>query len=105
MQIATLAVGQRVTIASGDALRFERVVSDSRCPIGVTCIWAGEVTVALTLRTPTGGESFTLSDQAPTRVVGGHSFALLSVDPHPTANSTIPERAYRATIRTELAPD
>jgi hypothetical protein len=99
VQTATLAVGQTVTIATGMVLSFERVLSDSRCPSGVTCVWEGEVTVALTLSESVGTGAFTLSDHAPTRVVSGYSFTLVSVQPLPTAGSTIPEAAYRATIR------
>ena len=95
----TLAVGQRAVIAVGVLVSFDRVVSDSRCPVGVACVWEGETTVALTLKQPAGTEAFTLSDHAPKREVGGHSFTLLSVAPVPTAGSTIPEDAYRVTLR------
>lgn len=40
------------TLCSGDqlyfgnkAVKFKEVISDSRCPEGVTCIWAGEIKV------------------------------------------------------------
>jgi len=97
--LTTLAVGQTATIASGMVLYFERVLSDSRCPSGVTCVWEGEVTVALTLSGSMGSDAFTLSDHATTRVVSGTSFTLVSVQPLPTAGSTIPEASYQATIR------
>jgi len=40
----SLGVGDSATIA-GENLKFKflNVISDSRCPEGVTCIWAGEV--------------------------------------------------------------
>jgi len=42
---AVLAPGQRLIIAGEDLqIRFIRVSQDSRCPKGVYCIWAGEVT-------------------------------------------------------------
>ena len=46
-----LPVGQSATI--GDELltvSFQSVTADSRCPIGVLCIWAGEGVVALEAR-------------------------------------------------------
>ena len=95
----TLAVRQTATIASGVTLSFDRVVSDSRCPSGVACVWVGEVTLALTLSGPGGTEAFTLSDQSPMRVVDGYTVQLISVEPSPTTGSTIPESSYRATIR------
>ena len=43
-----LNVGQSITIASEDLkLRFDAVVSDSRCPSDVQCIRAGEAEVTL----------------------------------------------------------
>jgi hypothetical protein len=98
-QTTTLAVRQTTTIAAGVALSFDRVLSDSRCPSGVVFAWEGEVTVALTLSESSGTATFTLSDHSPTRVVGGYSFQLVSIQPIPNAGTAIPEGAYRATIR------
>jgi hypothetical protein len=39
----TLSVGQSVSVRGEDlTITFVEVVSDSRCPTGATCIWAGE---------------------------------------------------------------
>ena len=39
----TLPVGQSATVSGEDlAVKFEAVTTDSRCPRGVYCIWAGE---------------------------------------------------------------
>lgn len=39
----TLTPGQTADVAGEDlSIRFVEVVSDSRCPKGATCIWAGE---------------------------------------------------------------
>src|SRR4030042_1535090 len=41
----SLSLGQRALIAGENlGIRFEEVTEDSRCPRGVTCIWAGRVT-------------------------------------------------------------
>src|SRR4030042_6598201 len=41
----SLSIGQRALIAGENlGIRFEEVTEDSRCPRGVTCIWAGRVT-------------------------------------------------------------
>lgn len=34
---------------TGYTLDFKEVVSDSRCPINVTCVWAGEVSVTVSV--------------------------------------------------------
>ena len=39
----SLPIGQTVDIVSqGLSIRFDAVTSDSRCPNGVECVWAGE---------------------------------------------------------------
>ncbi len=39
----TLSTGQSIMIAGENvAIKFVEVISDSRCPRGATCIWAGE---------------------------------------------------------------
>ncbi len=37
--------GGRVRLPGGELLQFVAVLDDSRCPPGVTCIWAGQATV------------------------------------------------------------
>ena len=39
----SLAIGQAASIIGENLrIRFKEVITDSRCPQGVTCIWAGE---------------------------------------------------------------
>lgn len=39
----TLAIGDSATFEDGLVFRLLRVTSDSRCPKGANCVWAGEV--------------------------------------------------------------
>ncbi|SEF32480.1 hypothetical protein SAMN05421837_106277 [Amycolatopsis pretoriensis] len=56
----TLHVGQEAAIQGKDlAVRYLRVVSDSRCRPNMTCIWQGEATLAFLLSEPGRGESTT----------------------------------------------
>ncbi|CAL68146.1 hypothetical protein [Christiangramia forsetii] len=41
---AQLCIGDRMNFGK-KSIKFKGVISDSRCPKGVTCIWAGEVKV------------------------------------------------------------
>lgn len=42
-----LLPGDSARLADGSTLRFERVISDSRCPPDVQCIWAGDAQLLL----------------------------------------------------------
>ena len=51
----TLSVEQRALIAGENLqIQFVEVISDSRCPAGATCIWAGEASCLIEI---TDGES------------------------------------------------
>ncbi len=53
--------GQSVALADGSALRYERLVNDSRCKPDVQCVWAGNAELAFEWQ-PTAGaaERFSL---------------------------------------------
>lgn len=56
----TLRLGQEAAIQGKDlAVRYTRMVSDSRCRPTMTCIWQGEATLAFLLSEPGRGESTT----------------------------------------------
>jgi hypothetical protein len=97
----TLALGERVIARAPDlAVRFVDVSEDSRCPEGVTCVWAGRATVqvevgdgeAPTVPLEVGGEP---------RVVRGLSLAAEALDPHPRADGATRSEDYRLRLRIE----
>jgi hypothetical protein len=46
----TIVVGQSITVEGEDmVVTFDKVIGDSRCPKGVQCIWAGEVSIQVTI--------------------------------------------------------
>jgi len=48
----TLPIGQSVSVSGENmAIKFVEVVSDSRCPQGATCIWAGEASCQVEITT------------------------------------------------------
>ena len=56
----TLRLGQEVAVQGKDlTVRYTRVVADSRCRPGMTCVWQGEATLAFLLKEPGRGESTT----------------------------------------------
>ncbi|MGW3998771.1 hypothetical protein ACWEF6_35225 [Amycolatopsis sp. NPDC004772] len=59
-QDVPLRLGQEAAVQGKDlTVRYLRVVADSRCRPGMTCIWQGEATLAFLLKEPGRGESTT----------------------------------------------
>lgn len=95
----TMAVG-----GDGLTLRFEGVSDDSRCPVDVVCITAGDARVALRAQAPSqdvrtlelivlgGGGS-----QA-TEYAGRFMVQVTKLEPAPMSTTPIPPNAYRATL-------
>jgi hypothetical protein len=103
----TLAVAGRAEVAPGGILTFERVVSDSRCPVDVTCVWAGEIRVALSFElehseAPRIG--FELATTAPTAEARGLHFELLGATPAPHSKQPIAADAYRISLCVRPSP-
>jgi hypothetical protein len=47
--------GQTVGLTNGELFfSFDSVINDSRCPIGIECIWAGSATIHLTFQETIG---------------------------------------------------
>ena len=104
-----LRVGRSATVAGeGLTVSFQAVPSDSRCPTGVQCIWAGNAVVQVVLSKD--GKAFGAelnTGQDPTSVdYLNYNVALVSLAPYPTANGgPIAQSQYRATfVVTKTAP-
>lgn len=101
----TLGVGDAQAVgADGLTLRFEGVAGDSRCPVDVVCVWAGEATVRLRAQAPsqdartldvtvhgTGGSGE--GDYA-----GSYKITVTKLEPAPVSRQQIQASAYRATL-------
>lgn len=104
-----LRVGRSATVAGeGLTVSFQAVPSDSRCPTGVQCVWAGNAVVQVVLSKD--GKAFGAelnTNQEPTSVAYlNYNVALVSLAPYPTANGgAISQSQYRATfVVTKTAP-
>ena len=87
-------------------VRFTGVTSDSRCPSGAQCVWAGEATVVFTV----GGVQQVALGLQPgstpgTAIVGMYQITLVALDPYPAVNKSIAKSEYVATIRFDSAKD
>ena len=71
------------------AVNLESVISDSRCPANVTCVWAGEAKVTVSLLGADGqsvGAAELVLGPDPDAYysnIGDHSVTLLALDPYP----------------------
>ncbi|AQU06438.1 hypothetical protein B1772_06465 [Dehalococcoides mccartyi] len=99
--------GQSCAIAGEDLIiKFVGVVSDSRCPEGVQCIWAGEVMVQLEINS--GGEKTKF--YMVKRGAGGDAVAdfgiykfSFNVTPYPAAGTEITKDQYRLLLTVSKA--
>ena len=81
-------------------MSFDRVASDSRCPMDAICVWAGDATVSLTvsrdgqkvnkeLHTQPNGSEATYS---------GYTIKLVGLAPYPRSDRQIQPKDYVATL-------
>ena len=86
----------------GLLVRFERVTSDSRCPVDVTCVWAGDAAVAVVLEKPKAEpathELHTMSRFGTEAEYQGYVVHLDAVMPRPRTGRPIAADDYRVTL-------
>ena len=98
-----LRPGEVAFVSSGLRVEFLGVVSDSRCPTGVQCIWEGDATVRLTVLS-NGRRTLELHTSArfdQEAAFDGYLIALEGVDPQPSAGVPIPPADYVARLRVD----
>jgi hypothetical protein len=92
-----LSPGETASLAAeGLKIKFESVTADSRCPQGVTCIWAGEAKcqTTVTLNKTTVPLVLTVSGSSPSQTaVEGYTLSY-NLTPYPQAQQTIEKSAY-----------
>lgn len=103
----TLALGESREIEGREGLhlRFVRVTEDSRCPTGVTCVWAGRARVELELGSADGEpETFELEIEGGAAAEverSGLRIGAERLDPHPRSDRATEPASYRLTVRLE----
>lgn len=93
--VVTTKIGESVTTLSV-TISPQEIISDSRCPADVTCIWAGTVEVKTTLATPVAHGEHILKLGEP-QIFGDFTVTLTEVTPIKTQES-IPDSAYNLTF-------
>jgi hypothetical protein len=98
-----LALGQSLRLSNPDLkIRFTAVPDDSRCPINVVCVWAGDARLAFEA---SGSIQRQFELHLPTEQMGPRSIVLgtyqievLSLEPAPTAGRPTRPEDYRVTL-------
>jgi uncharacterized Zn finger protein len=96
--------GQQVTV-KGTKLRikFVAVENDSRCPQGVTCVWAGNAAVKFQVSYGKDSKTVTLNSSSVSSFPGeveyrGYKIRLINLSPYPQNNRTVPPGGHTATL-------
>ena len=92
---------QKVITKDKLKITFVSVLEDSRCPIGVDCIWAGNAKLQLKISQAKGAsKTFELNTNLQPQVFTfeGYEIKLVDLTPTPKANIRINRNGYTATI-------
>lgn len=88
----------------GFTIGFDSVAGDSRCPVGVQCIWAGRADVVLTLAHGAASESVTLASGDMSQggkgeaVFHGYTVKLENVEPPKEQGRNIEQKDYKVRL-------
>ena len=99
-----LTVGQSARVdGTPVTITFNGVTADSRCPLGVMCIQAGNATVSLTVadagtKTPLVLYSNPTLQTPDSAKVAGYQISLVAVQPISRRGVTIPPESYIASL-------
>jgi hypothetical protein len=97
-----LRAGETASLSSGDlTVTFESVPADSRCPVNVTCVWAGDATVQLRARSDAAAEGRPElhTNAGPQEAAyAGFRIVLQKLEPQPRDGTKLEPGDYVATL-------
>lgn len=95
-----LAYGKCLNDLEGHgSICFDSVLSDSRCPLNATCVWAGEAVVRFKFTRNNDNPIFVdLRTGTRDTVVNGYKFSFIELLPYPYTGRTIKIEDYKARI-------
>src|SRR5262245_55411891 len=100
-QAFTIAAGETVVVDGENlSIRFVRVTEDSRCPVDVQCVWAGNGQVEISTRIGDRRDTFKLNtmENGNSYVVPPFRIRLTLLTPAPHSGQPIPAASYRAQL-------
>lgn len=96
----TLSVAESAALPGEGLLEFAQVVSDSRCPVDVQCVWAGDAVVALRASDVNDSASLRLHTGGPqSAVFGTWEVELVELRPLPREGMALTQADYEAVLR------
>jgi hypothetical protein len=96
----TLSVAQTAVLPGEGLLEFAQVVSDSRCPVDVQCVWAGDAVVALRASGANDSASLRLHTGGPrTAPFGTWELELVELRPLPRDGIALTQADYEVVLR------
>ena len=97
-----LALGKTAALSGSDfRITFNRVTEDSRCPVDVQCVWAGDAKIELIVsRNSAPGDTRVISLTPPNSevTVGDLKIRFVSLAPTPRQSEPPASRAYVAQL-------
>lgn len=96
----TLGVGEKGKV--GDvSIILNAVTQDSRCPADVQCIWAGAVSLNVTLSDTLHSETVDISSAETPRIFGENEISIVSIVPPSRSKKEILKSEYKITFHVE----
>lgn len=96
-----LRAGQSAVVPGGLKVTFDRVVSDSRCPIDAICVTAGEARLALTLSAADAApvlREVRADSAAPEVSYLAYTIRVIALQPYPRSDRTPTPEEFVATF-------
>lgn len=97
-----LSVGETVSVDDAElAVKFVRVVADSRCPDNARCVSAGNGQIEIEVRDDGHASRHMLNTSEGVKeiFVGAHRIQLVALDPGSSTEQSTPSAHYRATLK------
>ena len=83
--------GEAYTAQKDNLTVTVKKITDSRCPIGVVCVWQGEATVYLDVKDGQSWEVVLKTVHQPVDTVNNYIFRLIDVLPYPKYQVEVPD--------------
>jgi hypothetical protein len=105
----SLKINESAKLATNDLLvTFKAVTSDSRCPQGAQCVWAGEADVVLTVKAGENSQDITVKVGAGAdnkAALAPYMLRILKLDPYPVLNQSIQDSDRVIELRVDRTDD